>query len=183
MKLFNKMSEKSLFQTYKTTLYFILKFVGIYLLLVLLYNLYLSQFQGTTDSFTIFTGKMVSKLFGLIGMDAQTLPLEIESGLKLMINGNYVARIIEGCTAMSVIIMFVAFIISFGNRLKQSLIFALAGALLIYVFNLFRIVFLGVILYRLPQYQDVAHRIVFPAMIYGFVVLLWLIFIKKQKNV
>jgi exosortase family protein XrtF len=128
---------------------------------------------------TIWVGKAVSYIFSLIGVNAQTLPLENEAGLKLLINGEYMARIIEGCTAVSVIILFVAFVVSFGSSIKKSLLFAVAGSIIIFVFNWFRIVFLGYLLYLFPQWQDIAHRVVFPALIYGLVVLMWMYFVKK----
>ena len=150
--------------------------------MVAIYNVYLSQYDGQTDALTVWVGKFVTDIYNWFGLNVQTLPLTDESGLKLIINGNYVARIVEGCTAISVIILFVAFVISFGQNFKKSLVFAIIGSLLIFIFNLFRIVFLGYLVYAYPQFQDVAHRIVFPALIYGFVVLLWLVFIKKIND-
>jgi len=168
-------------KTYYPTLKFILKFILIYSILVFIYNFYLSFFAYKTDYLTLWVGKIVSEIYKSIGMNVQSIPLATEPGLKLIVHGQYVARIVEGCTAMSVIIMFVAFVISFGQHIKKTLIFALTGSIAIFVFNLFRIVLLGYLLYAFPQYQDVAHRIIFPALIYGFVVVLWLIFIKKNN--
>ncbi len=172
----------SILKTYYPTLKFIGKFVLIYVILVLAYNFYLSFYQNQTDIITVWVGKMISGIYNLLGVDVQTMPVGTEPGLKLMVKGQYVARIVEGCTAISVIIMFVAFILSFGKHLQKTLIFAITGSILIFVFNLLRIVFLGYILYTFPQYQDVAHRIIFPAMIYGFVVILWLYFILKYHE-
>jgi exosortase family protein XrtF len=166
-------------QSYKPTIYFIIKFISIYLVLVLIYNYYLSFYQGTTDPLTLLIGKWVTQIYHWLGLQVSTIPLEHESGLKLIINNNYVARIVEGCTAASVIIMFAAFVLSFTNNIKQSLKFVIFGSLSIFIFNILRIVFLGYLLYAYPQYQDVAHRIIFPALIYGYVVFLWLLFIKK----
>jgi len=171
----------SIYKTYYPTLKFIFKFVLTYIILVAIYNYYLSFFQHQTDYLTLWVGKIVSGIYKLFGMDVQSIPIKTEPGLKLIVHGQYVARIVEGCTAMSVIIMFVAFVISFGQHVKRTLIFALAGSIAIFVFNLLRIVLLGYLLYAFPQYQDVAHRIIFPALIYGFVVFLWIIFIKKYN--
>jgi len=173
---------KNILKTYRPTFYFIGKFILTYLVMVIIYNVYLSQYAGQTDVLTVWVGKFVTDIYHWLGLNVQTLPLTGESGLKLIINGNYVARIVEGCTAISVIILFVAFVISFGQDFKKSLLFAAIGSLLIFVFNLLRIVFLGYLLYAYPQFQDVAHRIIFPAMIYGFVVFLWLVFIKKYNE-
>ncbi len=176
------MNQSSTYQQYKPTIKFMVIFALTYITLTIIYGLYLNRFNGHTDGLTKFVGKMVSHSYNLLGIDAQTIPLENESGLKLIIQGNYVARIVEGCTAMSVIIMFVAFILSFGKHIKTSITYALIGSILIFVFNIIRIVFLGYLLYTAPQYQDVSHRVIFPVMIYGFVILLWILFIKKYNK-
>jgi len=169
----------SILKTYRPVLIFIIKFAVVYTVLVSLYSLYLSMYGHQTDGLTRLVGKSVSSIFRLLGIDVATPPIENEHGLKLLINGDYVARIVEGCTAASVIMMFVAFIVAFGHSISKSLLFAIGGSLLIFIFNILRIVFLGYLMYRFPAYQDVAHRIVFPALIYGFVVLLWIVFVKK----
>ena len=172
----------SLLKTYYPTLKFIGKFILIYVLLVSVYNFYLPQDSNQTDVLTLWVGKLVSGIYAAFGLDVQTLPLAGEAGLKLIVKGHYVARIVEGCTAMSIIIMFAALVLSLGRNLQKTLLFTFIGSLLIFVFNLLRIVFLGYLLYALPQYQDTAHRLIFPALIYGFVVLLWFVFIKKYND-
>ena len=172
----------STLKTYRPVLVFIGKFAGVYAVLVALYNKYLAYWGNETDGLTRFVGKNVNYFFRLFHIDASTPALETERGLKLIINGEYVGRIVEGCTAISVIIMFVAFVIAFGKSLKKTLLFALAGSLLIFVINIFRITLLGYLYYAFPAYQDVVHRIIFPAVIYGFVVLLWIVFIKKFND-
>ena len=172
----------STLKTYYPTLKFIGKFVLIYVILVAVYNFYLSFFQNQTDIITYWTGKLVTGIYHILGTDAQSMPIESEPGMKLILNGQYVARIVEGCTSISVIIMFIAFILSFGKNLKRTLVFALTGSVLIFIFNLFRIVFIGYILYAFPQYQDITHRVIFPALIYGFVIVLWLYFIIKYND-
>jgi len=172
----------SILKIYRPVLIFMAKFAGVYAVLVWIYNRYLAYWGHETDGLTGFVGKSVNVLFRLFHIDASTPALEGERGLKLLVNGEYVARIVEGCTAVSVIIMFIAFVIAFGKSFQKSCCFALAGALLIFIINILRIAFLGYMLYAFPAYQDVAHRIVFPAIIYGFVVFLWIVFIKKYNE-
>jgi len=173
------MAQESIYKQYKPSLIFILKFAGIYLLLSILYNFYLSSQIGHTDSLSLLVGKALNATYHLFAINAQLIPLDNEAGLKLIINGQYLARIVEGCTAMSVIIMFISFVISFGNSFYKAFKFALIGSVLIFIFNILRILILSYILYYFPKYQDIAHRVLFPALIYGFVVFLWFIFIKK----
>ncbi len=176
------MSTSQTLKTYRPVFVFIGKFAGIYILLTGLYRYYLSLYSHQTDPLTRTVGKSVDFLFKITGINASTPPLEQEHGLKLIINNEYVARIVEGCTAMSVIIMFVAFILAFSPSIKKSLTFAIAGSLLIFVFNIIRIAVLGYMLYAYPEYQDFSHRIIFPALIYGFVVLLWIYYLQKNEK-
>ena len=176
------MSAFDSLKTYKPVLLFIAKFAGIYALLSWIYWQYLSFYPAQTDPLSIAVGKIAGKVFQFLGIHAYTEPIAGEHGLKLIINGAYVARIVEGCTAVSVIIMFAAFIFAFGQSWQRNWRFALLGSLALFVFNIFRIVFLGYLLYRFPAYEEMAHRIVFPALIYGFLVLLWIIFVKKYSE-
>jgi len=97
----------------------------------------------------------------------------------LIINNEYIARIVEGCSAASIIILFVVFIISFGKTNIKTFVFLLLGAFSIFIINIFRILFLAYTLYAFPDYQKILHQIIFPAIIYTWVVLLWIYFIKK----
>ncbi len=176
------MFRSSLFQTYKPVLVFIVKFGGFYMIFSGIYFWYLSLYTAQTDPLTLWVGKIVTKLFDLSGIQAETLPLFNEHGLKLIVEGNYVARIVEGCTAMSVLIMFAAFVFAFGHSFQKNLIFVLGGSILLFGFNILRIVLLGYIMYVFPEYQDMAHRLVFPALIYGFLILLWVVFVLKIND-
>jgi exosortase family protein XrtF len=92
---------------------------------------------------------------------------------------------VEGCNAISIMILFVAFIFAFYKGLK-TFIFMLAGLILLFIMNLFRIVGLNIVMTDYKQYGKTFHDFVFPAVIYGTVVLLWLIWIKffalKNEN-
>ena len=54
-----------------------------------------------------------------------------------------------------------------------------AGIVLFYILNLFRIYVLNVIVVDFPALTKPAHDYFFPAIIYGGVVVLWLIWINK----
>src|SRR5690554_7241579 len=98
--------------------------------------------------------------------------------MLLIIDNNYAVNIVEGCNAASVIILFVSFIISFAERFKKTFIFLLAGAVLIYVVNIIRIALLAIALYEFPDYQEVLHSVIFPAVIYGMVFILWIVWVR-----
>lgn len=105
-----------------------------------------------------------------------------ELSIKLIVGDNYTARVIEGCNSVSIIILFLAFIIAFSGKLKATFLYGLIGSLLIYVINILRIILLSLLLYKYPQYQESLHLLVFPAIIYGFVFFLWIIWVRYFSN-
>ena len=103
--------------------------------------------------------------------------------MKLLVRGKYLARIIEGCNAISVIVLFISFVIAFSGKLKTTVLFLLSGSILIYVVNLIRIVILAVGLYHYPWRSDILHSVIFPAIIYGMVFLLWMLWVNRFSNI
>ena len=101
--------------------------------------------------------------------------------MLLTIDNSYTVSIVEGCNSISVIILFVAFIVAFAENFKKTVLFILAGAVLIYIVNLLRIAILVVALYKYPQYENVLHSVVFPGIIYSLVFILWMIWVRMLK--
>jgi len=163
---------------YGNVIVYLLRFIFLYLIFIQLYNLYLSFFKGDIDPFTRITATAVRNIYRFFHLDSQVIPTQNE-GIRLLINGKYVARIVEGCNAISLIILFAVFVLSFGKLKRGVIKFVLWGSVTIVLFNILRIALLGYILYAFPQYQDFWHRIVFPATIYGWIVFLWIFFINK----
>lgn len=168
----------------KTVVLFLLKFFGTYLLLFLGYSLYLNKMQSETDILTCAPiTKTVAEqtqylltFFGYpteIKQDTETL------SIKLFINGEFTAFIVEGCNAISIIILFIAFIVAFAGKFKTTVLYILFGSLLIYFTNILRIAVISIALHQYPQYQNVLHEIVFPAIIYGITFLLWFAWIRN----
>jgi exosortase family protein XrtF len=101
--------------------------------------------------------------------------------MLLTIDGNYTVNIVEGCNSISVIILFVAFIIAFAENLKKTVLFLFAGAVLIYIVNILRIAILTVALYKYPQHENILHSVVFPGIIYSMVFVLWMVWVRMLK--
>ncbi|WP_072880172.1 exosortase family protein XrtF [Salegentibacter echinorum] len=178
-----------LFVKYKSVLRFIFMFLGSYFVLSICYNLYLSFFRNSKyypDPITHLVAKQSEALVDGFGYNAQILPHHAELSMKLIVNQVYLARIIEGCNAISIMILFASFVLSFFGRLKLSLLYILAGLVLIYAMNIIRIAVLAIGIYKFPQHTVFLHSIIFPLIIYGTVFLLWVawvrIYAKKQNS-
>ena len=102
---------------------------------------------------------------------------ETEPSVKLFYKNTYVSRIIEGCNGVSVMILFVAFVVAFSGNLKNTLWFIPFGVLVIHVLNVVRIAFLSAALFHYPEYEHLLHDVLFPLVIYGTVFFLWVIWV------
>lgn len=173
---------KALFVKYKSVIKFILTFLLVYVLLSVFYKLYLQFSDGSKfypDYVTHLVALQSESLLNAFGYNTQVLPHPDEPSMKLILNGNYIGRIIEGCNSISVIILFLSFIVAFSSKLKTTFFYILSGSVLIYIVNLLRIVILTIGLYYYPEYSDVLHTVVFPAIIYGMVFLLWIFWVNR----
>jgi len=172
---------KALFYKYKLVIRFVVLFLGTYLILTVLYALYLYVSKGESyppDYITHIVAKQSSTLINSFGYDANIVPHEARPTMKLFVEGHYLAQIIEGCNAISIIILFVAFVVAFAQSFKKTLFFILAGAVIIYALNILRISILAIALYRYPEYEHALHGVVFPGIIYGIVFLLWMVWVR-----
>ncbi|WP_336065410.1 exosortase family protein XrtF [Mesoflavibacter sp. CH_XMU1404-2] len=177
---------KSLLKQYKPVIKFIATFLLVYGVLSLAYSYYLDVSKGTVyypDYVTNLVANQSEILLDSFGYDSQVLPHPDEPSMKLLVNGKYVARVIEGCNGTSVIILFIAFVVAFAGRAKTTFFYILSGSVLIYTVNLFRIVILAIGLYHYPWRKEILHSVVFPGMIYGMVFLLWMFWVNRFSKI
>lgn len=173
---------KETLQEYKPFLQFLAKFFICYLVLTFLYQNYLEQFDqknNQIDSFTISVGKQTIGVLKLFDDNAYTINHLTEPSVKIFYKDKYVSRIIEGCNAISVMILFISFVVAFTGKFKNTLWFIPLGLLLIHVLNILRIASLSIALYKFPEYEHFLHGVLFPLVIYGVVFLLWVIWVNK----
>jgi exosortase family protein XrtF len=171
---------KKYFIQFKPFLIFIGTFFSAYILLTLLYKLYLNGFeQNDVDGITNIVGRNVEQLMQLFNCDVSIHKNATNFWLEIWYNKKYMARVIEGCNAVSVIILFVAFVIAFSGKLKPTLLYILFGVFMIHIFNVIRIALLTVLLFNFPEKEHFLHGVFFPLIIYGLVFILWIIWMNK----
>lgn len=175
-------------QNNKTVLFFIIKFFGTYLLLFLMYSFYLSKNQKTAGVFacapiTKSVAKQTNFVLHLVGYNSEIIQDPNEISINLFVEQKLVAKIIEGCNAISIIILFSSFIVAFTGNFKNTFIFISIGSLIIYVTNILRIAIITIAIFEYPAYQKVLHDIIFPSLIYGITFLLWFVWVKKFSKV
>ncbi len=173
---------QTLFIKYKSVIKFILTFLLVYISFSVIYKLYLDASEDSQfypDYMTHLVALQSESLLNTFGYDTQIVPHPEEASMKLIVNGKYLARIIEGCNSISVLILFISFIVAFSGKLKATFFYILSGSVLIYIVNLIRIVILSMGVYHYPEHGDILHTVVFPAIIYGMVFLLWIFWVNR----
>jgi exosortase family protein XrtF len=177
---------KNYFQLYRPFFVFLLKFFGVYVGLTLIYEWYLSQFDNVlafeVDGFTQSVARQVQWVLNALHYDCVLLLHEHQASVKLILNQVYVSRVVEGCNALSVMILFAAFVVAFSGKWLQTVGFIVVGTVLIHFLNVLRIALLSVALYYHPDQEPILHGVVFPLIIYGFVFGLWVIWVNKFSN-
>ncbi|WP_456378162.1 exosortase family protein XrtF [Lutibacter sp.] len=168
----------------KTVVLFLIKFFGTYMLLFFMYSMYLNKTQKTSGllscaPITNTVAKQTKFLLNNLGYTSEIEQHTEEVSVKLFVNDKFVSRVIEGCNSISIIILFISFIIAFSSGFITTFLYIIFGSLLIYFSNIFRIAIISIALYKYPQYQEILHNIIFPLIIYGITFILWFIWVQK----
>lgn len=160
-------------------LFFIIRFVVLYGALSIIYNLYLNQ-NLSLDPITNLVAEIVQKSLPFFGTQATLSFTEMQSAAFVYLTSDIpIVKIIEGCNSISIIILFIAFTFSFYSGFSRTFIFALLGSISIFALNILRIDLFIIGLQHYPEYRSLLHDILFPISIYGFVLLLWLVWVFK----
>ena len=147
---------KNTINQHKPFFLFLLKFVLFYLIFTLIYKFYLNQFNvenKEVDGITEFVAHQTKNTLVFFFFFCEIRKHEFESSYKVIYYNKYLARIIEGCNAISVIILFASFVFAFSAKFKDTFLFILFGSALILVLNILRIALLTIGLYNYPEFE------------------------------
>ncbi|TRX38798.1 exosortase family protein XrtF [Flavobacterium sp. ZT3R18] len=165
---------------YKPFLLFLGTFFFTYILLTFLYHFFLDSYErGNVDAITRLVAQNADAV--LSGFDKTVFIKEDskEPFFTLYFHQKGLVRIVEGCNGISLIILFISFVVAFSGNLKNTLLFIFGGSLLIYVLNVLRIAILSVLIYCFPSQLHLLHAVLFPLIIYSVVFMLWIVWINK----
>ncbi|KOS08412.1 exosortase XrtF [Flavobacterium akiainvivens] len=173
------------FQKNKPFFIFLAKFGGTYLVLALIYSFYLSRFDAEhfePDGVTTMVSKQSAWLANAFGEEARVEPHTKEASYKFFLNGRHMVRIVEGCNAVSVMILFAAFVVAFSSTFKRTVLYIFCGTLVIHLLNVLRIALLCMALFYYKDWGPFLHDILFPLFIYGVVMVLWILWVAKFRG-
>jgi exosortase family protein XrtF len=171
---------KKYFVLYKPFLLFLATFFGAYIFLSFCYQFFLNAFENNkADSVTSIVARNTDFVLSLFYKSVRVEGIVNEPFYIVYFQNQSIARIVEGCNGVSVIILFVSFVIAFSGSFKNTVLFVFGGSLLIYILNVLRIAVLTVLIYYFPKQVHILHGVLFPVIIYGVVFVLWIIWVNK----
>jgi exosortase family protein XrtF len=85
----------------------------------------------------------------------------------------------DPCNGLTLFALFTFFVIAYPGKWYHKLWFIPAGITLIHFLNIFRIVGLCIIVRKNPEWLGFNHTYLFQVLMYGFVFLLWYVWIKR----
>lgn len=163
----------------KTVILFLLKFIGLYIVLNTGYALWTSSYAPLPDPMTTLVTHNSVGLISLVENDVVVgEPLD-NPNVPVLDNGTPVIQVFEGCNSINVMIVFVSFVIAFTGTLKKTLWFVAFGLILIYIANLLRV---SLLYFVAKYYRDnlyFFHKYLFTGFLYILVFVLWYFWVTR----
>ncbi len=174
--------KNNLLTEYKPALLFLARFLGIYVLGNVVYGLWIVSYDNQADPYTAMVTSHAAVFLQLLGYQATTFVSGMAPNVALQMDGQTVVRVFEGCNAINVSILFVAFLFAYKGSVKTTTLFALGGLIAIYLFNLLRVAGLFLVARFYPEQLYLMHKFVFTGIIYAFVFALWYLWVTKYAK-
>ncbi len=175
---------------FKPTIIFLVKFFAVYGGLSIAYGLYIGSYDKAdppvTDPITQLVAVNCTRSAGILGYEWNIIEndhlnwesKEEQTFDSVYLNGKYAISVEEGCNGINIIILFIAFIVAFGGKLLNMILFIPAGILFIHLFNIGRLLLLSLLN---VEWEGKAfhffHKYGFTAVIYVSVLILWYVWV------
>ncbi|MCF8427597.1 MAG: exosortase family protein XrtF [Bacteroidia bacterium] len=141
---------------------FIFKFIGLYALLQVIYIFYLWRFEPTIDPVSLWIAEALTTLFS----NSSLLVMPEFAKVQFLLNGKAIINIKEACNGISVVIVFISFVLAYGKLQKKHWVYISLGTIFLAIANLFRIYALVQIKVNFPDQFAFFHEYIFPIILY-----------------
>lgn len=169
----------SLIKEFKPTILFLVKFLVLYLVLNLLYGLFIDNYSPQPDPVTGWVSEQSTLILKLFGSEAKAVDNENKPSIGILKGNNIILSVYEGCNGLNVVIIFIAFLLSFGKPSRKLLWFIPMGLIIIHLTNLLRVAMLFSVAIHLPGMMYFTHKYLFTAIIYMVVFVMWYVWLNK----
>ncbi len=179
-----------MWKEFKPTILFLVKFFVVYFALSALYGFFIQKYDtrepAEVDSFTHFVTSNCTKTASVMGYETRVLKnshivhgsLEEQTYDSVWLNDIFAIDIEEGCNGLNIMILFLAFVVAFGGKLVNMLIFIPLGIVFIHLANIGRLLLLSFLNVEWGgRAFHFFHKYGFTAVIYAAVFILWYLWV------
>jgi len=151
---------------------------GLYLLWYFLYEFWLKDHTGLDEWMVRHLIWWTDHALSLFGYELWTDVNDVAGNFVGIANGHPL-EVGAPCDGIVLLALFSCFIIAFPGNLKHKLWYLPAGLIAIHLINVFRIFCLSLIIHYKPSALDFNHDYTFTILVYGFIFLLWYMWINR----
>ncbi|MBL0744007.1 exosortase family protein XrtF [Chryseolinea lacunae] len=169
-------------QEFKPTVFFLLKFVGIYVVANLLYGAYVTRYRPHVDGATREVTVQSAWFLSACGWPTTAVDDLAAPTTNMVFKTDNILAVYEGCNGINVAIIFIAFLVAFGPMGRNLLWFSVMGLFILHVANLGRIVSLFWVAVYMPDAMYFTHKYLFTAFLYLVVFVLWIWWVRKYSG-
>ena len=149
------------------------KFIYIYILnSSILFTIYYFNILYISSTETDLTAYILSII----------LPDNLMKGHEIFIDSRYSLIVERACNGLIAYFMLLASIISFPSTIKDKIIWATIGYIVINIVNIFRIWLVAQFVLKNKQYFYIAHDIIGNILLISISILIFILFIKSRYN-
>ncbi|UII23891.1 exosortase family protein XrtF [Fulvivirga ligni] len=168
---------------FKPAIFFLVKFIALYLILNLLYGLIIDSYTPQPDPVTRIVTRHVTAILSLFESHVEIVDNSNNPSVFIHNDNRNVLSVYEGCNGINVAIVFCVFLLSYGRPIKRTLWFIPLGLIIIYLTNLLRIALLYWVAEEMPKLMYFTHKYLFTAFIYVVVFALWYFWVTKLYKI
>lgn len=156
---------------------------------VLIYSLLYFLHEWLIKTYTLWDQKFISHIISVSDYLIRALGYKTFKNIEdkevqvLGIDGSTGVWVGSPCNAISLFILFAAFIIPFPGSHKQKWWYIPTGMVFIHFTNILRVVALCMIAYHSPFTLDFNHTYTFTFLVYLFIFMLWVLWVKKFSGI
>lgn len=172
----------SLYQDFKPSIFFLAKFIGLYIVLNVAYGFYLNASKGEADFVTKWVTEQTASIIDVYEDKIATGPKDDLKSIFIYKDSQAILSVYEGCNGLNVMVIFISFMIAYGKIGKRMLWFIPVGLLVIHLFNILRILLLFHVTISMPDFLYFSHKYLFTAFIYIAVFGMWALWIFKVNE-
>ena len=149
------------------------------------YSLWFLLYHFLIENHTLLDEKIISNLVFLSSSLLKILGFEVFYSTKdidfqmVGVDGSHPVWIGAPCNGLSVMVLFATFICAFPGSIKNKIWFIMCGIFALHIINAVRITALALINFYTPQFLNFNHNYTFTLLVYSFVFLFWIIWVKK----